>query len=91
MREPDSKHFAGSYHWRVEYNRTDPQYQGRRTNHHCSAVAPTLEVAARVVLDKFPDAVLIKVFRGDQWGYDGLLISPESEATEQGRVTDASD
>lgn len=71
-----TKHLDNAFTWRVEYTRLEPgrTYVSNRT---VTVVCKRIETAIAEVMSRWPNAVVIKAFRGERWGNDGVIIVNE--------------
>lgn len=73
-----AKHIEDSFIWRVEYVRKEGD-RSYAMNKNCSVICSRIERAIEEVYRRWPDATVIKAFRGERWGNDGVIIVDEVE------------
>jgi hypothetical protein len=64
--------------WRVEYVRRDPE-RSYPLNKSMVVICETISQAIEAVLSEYPEATIIKAFKGENWGNDGVLIVGDIE------------
>jgi hypothetical protein len=70
-----------SHIWRVEYVRQDPE-RSYPLNKSMVVISETISQAIDAVLIEYPEAKIIKAFKGENWGNDGVLIVGDIEWSE---------
>jgi hypothetical protein len=70
--------FDNSYSWKVEFTTQDVDANGNprtyRSNKAVTVVCRRAEDAMQEVKDRWGDAEIIKVYRGERWGNEGVIV-----------------
>lgn len=60
--------------WRVEFSILEKY----RMNKSASVIAKDIKTALEVILNKWPEATVHKVFKSQSWGNEGVFIATET-------------
>jgi hypothetical protein len=70
------KHLDQTHCWKIEFVYKDPE-KNYPSNLSITVICGRIETAINEVYKKWPEAKIVKAFRGEAWGNKGVIIAEE--------------